>query len=177
MTDVAVTAIVSTYRAERFMRGRLENLVAQTLGERLEILVIDSGSPEDEGAIVREFQRRHANVRYVRTSMREDTSAAFNRAIGIARGRYLTTANADDRHRADALELMARALDEHPEFGIVYADSLITNGANETFARNTAVRRHAWPDYTPAAALSCCLFGAMPLWRKAAHAEVGRFAA
>ncbi|MCA8941827.1 MAG: glycosyltransferase family 2 protein, partial [Planctomycetes bacterium] len=127
MTEPLITAIVSTYRAERFMRGCLESLTDQTLGDLVEILVIDSNSPENERAIVEEFQREHANIRYVRTSMREETTGAFNRAIGLARGKYLTTANTDDRHRPDALELMTKALEEHPEFGIVYADSLITN--------------------------------------------------
>ncbi len=174
-SDPIVTAIVSTYRAERYMRGCLEDLVEQTLGEKLEILVIDSASPENEGEIVREFQANHPNVRYVRTAVREETTGAFNRAIGLARGRYLTTANTDDRHRPDALELMARALDENPEFGIVYADSLITNADNERFDSNTAKIRYDWPDYTHGAGLSCCLFGAQPLWRRDVHKAVGLF--
>ncbi|RMG11628.1 MAG: glycosyltransferase, partial [Deltaproteobacteria bacterium] len=51
------TAIVSTYNSERFIRGCLEGLLGQTLGEALEILVIDSGSEEGEGEVVRSFQR------------------------------------------------------------------------------------------------------------------------
>lgn len=175
MNHPLITAIVSTYRAERFMRGCLEDLVAQTLGDRVEILVIDSNSPENEGDIVREFQQQHPNIRYVRTSMREETTGAFNRAIGLARGKYLTTANTDDRHRPDALELMTRALEEHPEFGIVYADSLITNQPNERFGDTTARLRYDWPDYTHATGLSCCLFGAQPVWRRDVHKTVGMF--
>ena len=33
------------------MRGCLDNLLRQTLGQRLEIIVIDSGSPEKKGAL------------------------------------------------------------------------------------------------------------------------------
>lgn len=175
MSTPLVTAIVSTFGAERFMQGCLEDLVAQTIFDQVEVIVIDSNSPENEGDIVREFQREHDNIRYLRTDIRECSTGAFNRAIPIARGKYLSNANTDDRHRSDAFELMAKALDEHPEFGIVYADSLITNEPNETFANTTARSRYAWPDYTHSTGLSCCLFGPHPMWRREAHDHVGLF--
>ncbi|MBM4063765.1 MAG: glycosyltransferase family 2 protein, partial [Planctomycetes bacterium] len=173
MTEVLLSALVSTYASERHLRGCLDSLLAQTLGDRLEIVVVDACSPEGEGAIVREYQQRHANLRYVRTEVRENSSRSFARATAMATGRYLTTANADDRHRADFAERMVAVLEQHPEFGIAYADSLITERANETFASNTAERRYAWPDYTATTALSCCLFGAQPVWRRSVHDSVG----
>jgi len=175
MTEPLVTAIVSTWSAERYLRGCLDDLLAQTIGPALEILVIDACSPENEAAIVREYQQRHGNIRYLRTATRENSSLVFNRGAELARGRYLTTANTDDRHRPDFCARMAEVLDRHPEFGLVYADSLITRRDNETFAHHSARRRYAWPDYTHTTALSCCLFGAQPLWRRSAHARAGRW--
>ncbi len=177
--EVLVTAIVSTWNAERFMEGCLEDLVRQTLGDRLEILVIDSASPGGEGEIVRRFQEGwrpgQPKIRYYRTEMRENSHEAFNRAIPLARGKYLTTANTDDRHRIDALERMAEVLEEHSEYGIVYADTWMTHGENERFEETTAFKRHDWPDFSWNAGLSCCLFGAQPLWRREVHDEVGLF--
>lgn len=175
MTEPLLSALVSTYASERYLRGCLDSLLAQTLGERVEIVVVDSCSPEGEGAIVREYQRRHPNVRYLRTEVREPTSVAFDRGIGLARGRYLTTANADDRHHPDFARRMVAVLDQHPEAAIAYADSAITHRDNETWATHTAARRYAWPDYTHTTALSCCLFGAQPVWRRDVHGELGGF--
>ncbi len=177
--EVLVTAIVSTWNAERFMEGCLEDLVRQSLGSQLEILVIDSASPGGEGEIVRRFQETWRPglpaIRYYRTELRENSHEAFNRAILLARGKYLTTANTDDRHRIDAMERMAEVLEEHPEYGIVYADTWITHGENERFEESTAFKRHDWPDFSWNVGLSCCLFGAQPLWRKEVHDEVGLF--
>lgn len=173
MNEPVATALVSTWSSERFLRGCLDDLLQQTLGDRLEILVIDACSPEREGEIVRAYQSKHANIRYVRTPVRESTSASFNRGTAMARGRYLSTANTDDRHAPDFFATMVDVLEQHPEFGIAYADSAITRVANETWHDNTASTAFAWPDFTPAVALSCCLFGCQPVWRRACHDAVG----
>ena len=81
------------------MRGRLENLTSQTLflRGRTEIIVIDSASSQNEKAIVQDFQKEHDNISYFRTSQRESLYKAWNRAIKIAAGEYITNANTDDR--------------------------------------------------------------------------------
>jgi hypothetical protein len=173
VTAPLVTAMVSTYASERYLRGCLDDLLAQTRRAELEIVVIDAASPEREGEIVRAYQQQHANIRYVRTEDRESTSDAFRRATALARGRYLTTANTDDRHHPEFCARLLAVLERCPQFGLAYADAAIGTVDNEGWAGTTATRRFRWPDYTPAAALSCCLFGAQPMWRKDAHALAG----
>ena len=173
MTAPLVTAMVSTYASERFLRGCLDDLLAQTLGDRLEIVVIDAASPEREGELVRAYQGQHANVRYLRTEARVSTSQAFNLAAAMANGRYLTTANTDDRHHPEFAARLAAVLEQCPQFGLAYADAAVGTVPNEAWSETTATQRFAWPDYTPATALSCCLFGAQPMWRADLHAAVG----
>ena len=172
----AVTAIVSTYNSEEFMRGCLEDLVGQTLfktGE-LEILVIDSGSQQNERAIVQEFQKANGNIVYVPTE-REPLYAAWNRAIGLARGRYLTNANTDDRHREEALEVMARTLDERPEVALVFGDMAMSETPNETFANARKPHVYRFADYDRMNLLGDGRCGPQPMWRKKLHAELGGF--
>ena len=49
-----VSAIVSAYNSERYIVGRLQNLIDQSLylKNQLEIIVIDSDSQQNEGQIV-----------------------------------------------------------------------------------------------------------------------------
>ena len=172
-----LSALVSTYASERYLQGCLESLAAQSVREQLEIVVVDACSPEREGELVRAFRRAHPNVpvTYVRTEVREASSASFRRAIALAQGEFVTTANADDRHAPEFAERMLAVLDRCPQYGLCYADTAITNVDNETWHRHTATRRFAWPDYTPAVALSCCLFGAQPVWRRHVHDVLGGF--
>lgn len=175
MDTPRISAIVPTYGAARFMAGCLDDLLAQTIAEQLEIIVVDTASPEDEGEIVRAYQQRHSNIQYIRTDVRENSTAALNRGIAAARGRFLTNANTDDRHRPDALELQCRVLEQHAEFGLVYADSLINEVENETFAGTSSRLRFDWPDYNLNTALNVCMFGPHPVWRREVHRHLGMF--
>lgn len=175
---VRVSAIVSTYAAEAVIEGCLVDLTAQTLFARgeLEILVIDSASPQDEGRVVgRYVQRYPERIRYLRSPQREGVYMAWNRGAAMARGTYLTNANTDDRHRADALERLSATLDAHPEAALAYGDTFITEDEDGRFETATRVGRFAWPDYDHEAALHGCFIGPHPMWRRSVHAEVGWF--
>jgi GT2 family glycosyltransferase/glycosyltransferase involved in cell wall biosynthesis len=170
-----VSAIVSTYKSERFMEGKLRDLLRQTLGERLEIIVIDSNSPENERAIVEKFKVQHGNIKYIRTNERETVYQAWNRGIKAASGKYVTNANTDDRLRFDALEILANELEHNPGISLVYADFFITNTENMEFSSHIRTGYSIKPDYSPAIMLHGCHMGPQPLWRKSIHDEIGYF--
>ena len=176
MSEPLLTAIVSTYNAERFMRGCLEALTKQTMLDELEILVIDSGSQQGEAAICAEFAQKFPQIRYVRTE-REPLYAAWNRAIALARGKYLTSANTDDRHHPQFTEVMVHALEASPQTALVYADQWISHTENETFEECEArgAKRRRWPDYTTLDMMLRGIAGPQPVWRKSLHASLGVF--
>ena len=176
MNQPLITAIVSTYNAERFMRGCLEDLVAQSIFDEIEVLVIDSGSTQGESAICTEFTREYPQIKLIRTE-REPLYNAWNRAIPLARGKYLTNANTDDRHRRDFMEVMAAALQQNADAALVYADQFISQTENETFEQceGRGARLRRWPDYTPLDLMLRCITGSQPMWRKSLHGVHGLF--
>jgi len=172
---VLVTAVVSTYNAERFLRGCLEDLLAQTIADRLEIIVVNSGSEQHERLIVEELRREHDNIRYIRTDERETVYAAWNRAIEVARGTYLTNANTDDRRRADAFERMVAELEANPTAALAYADVAITETENATFETAPVVAYFRWPRFSLDALFRTPCIGPQPMWRRELHARYGLF--
>lgn len=170
-----VSAIVSTYNAEAFIKGLLDDLLKQTIVKKLEIIVIDSGSTQNEGAIVKEFQAKHPNIKYLRTE-RETVYKAWNRGIEMATGEYITNANTDDRRRVDAYEVMSKELDKNPDIALVYSDIAITTLPNETFECNSANGVFQFSEHDRNLLLNGqCYLGPMPMWRKAIHEKVGFF--
>ena len=47
MSQPLVSAIISTYNSAFFIRGRIENLLNQTISDQLEIIIVNSGSDEN----------------------------------------------------------------------------------------------------------------------------------
>ena len=139
--------------------------------------MIDSGSQQDEASVCREFASAHAGIRYFRTEQQEGLYEAWNRAISVAQGTYLTSANTDDRHRPDALERLVGALDASPAVVLAYGDQLTSTIENEPFdacaIRKTKVRR--MPDFSLDELMLRCSTGSQPLRRTAVHGEHGAF--
>lgn len=176
VNEFKVSAIVSTYNSEKFLQGCLEDLINQTLYERgeLEIVVVNSGSNQNEEKIVKEFQSKFANIKYIKTE-RETVYQAWNRGIKIASGKYVTNANTDDRHRNDALEIFGNELDANNEIGLVYADQFVTKKENQTFDNHEAVGYFEWLDFDRIQLIHCACVGPQPMWRKSLHEKFGYF--
>jgi glycosyltransferase involved in cell wall biosynthesis len=170
-----VSAIVSTYNAEEFLSGCLDDLEQQTIADRLEIIVVNSGSQQNEESIVRRYQQKYDNIVYIKTEQREGIYSAWNRAVKIARGRFLTNANTDDRHRQDALEVMARTLQANPDTALVYGDQIRTDTPNDTFANHHGTEMLRRSDYSRERLLLGCCVGSQPMWCRSLHDEFGYF--
>lgn len=170
-----VSAIVSTYNSERFIRGCLEDLEAQTIAERLEIIVVDSGSEENEGDIIGEFKERYRNIKYIRTEQRETVYQAWNRGIRAAGGKYVTNANADDRHCRDACEKLVAALEANPQAILAYRNSHVTPLENGVYGSAPLSGTFKWPEFDPALLFRGNYIGPHPMWRRSAHDRYGWF--
>ena len=172
-----VSAIVSTYNSEDFIQGCLEDLVNQSLYKKgkLEIIVVNSGSQQNEEQIVKRFQENYSNIVYIKTQDRESIYTAWNRAVKVAKGQFFTNANTDDRHRQDALEVMASELVSNPDVALVYGDQIVTKTANDTFENHHGVDFTPRSDYSHERMLFGCCVGSQPMWRAKLHEELGYF--
>jgi len=172
---VLVSAIVSAYNSEKFMRGRLQNLVDQTLFEKkqLEIIVIDSNSLEREKRIVETFMSKYEHVRYFRTAMRETVYGAWNRGIRLADGRYVINANTDDRFATDALEQMADLLNSDVGVDGVYGDWMVTKIENDSFDSDSEKFVFHYPEFFPPLFFYYQITSHAPLFRKEVFRKIG----
>ena len=148
--------MVSTYANESLIRGNLEMLLRQKGADRLEVIVIDSGSPQDERSVVESLQSGRDNIVYVRTS-RETLYAAWNRALEMSTGTYFANVNVDDWIRDDALEVFAGAMDRHSDCDLAYANWAMTDVPQGQPADRDPVSYH--PPYEPALPLFYCYGG------------------
>lgn len=67
-----------------------------------EVLIMDDGSGDDVGTFCRKYADAHSNYQYIRQESR-GVSAARNRGISCASGRYIMFLDADDELLSDAI--------------------------------------------------------------------------
>ena len=174
---IKVSAIVSTYNSEKFIDGCLQDLVEQTLFKKgeMEIIVVNTGSQQNEKRIVNKFQQKYLNIKYAETKTRETIYTAWNIAIAHSQGKLLTNANTDDRHKSDALEIMAAEFDKNPDADVVYADIFTTVQPNDNWGSNTSKAENKWIQFDKDLILFGCFIGPQPMWKKSLHEKYGNF--
>lgn len=170
-TEPIASVVVSTHAAERLLAGCLDMLLAQSIGDGLEVIVIDSGSPEREADVIVPYLADE-RIRYVRTE-RETLYAAWNRALAMARGRYFANVNTDDWIAPHALATFAAALDTFDDCALAYADWAMTS--SPTSAPTTADRVCRHEPWHPALHLFYCYSGCVQFWRRSALVSLGGF--
>jgi glycosyltransferase involved in cell wall biosynthesis len=174
--EYIVSAIASLYKGRRFIEKFLENITSQTIFDRCELIIIDADSPESEEEIIAEYQKMYPNIFYKRINYRIGVYDAWNVAVQLARGRYLTNTNVDDLRRSDSFELQAGALDANPSVDVVYQDVLYTLDSSLSFDEVASLGfKTELPVITACNLLAFNSPHNAPMWRKALHEDIGLF--
>jgi glycosyltransferase involved in cell wall biosynthesis len=121
-----VSVIIPTYnRAEKVRKG-IDSVLAQSFSD-LEVIVVDDGSSDDTGSILR--QAYGDRIRCFRQA-NQGASVARNRGIEESRGEWIAFLDSDDVWEADKLEWQLRALDHFSQqCGGCYTDVRFFNHA------------------------------------------------
>ncbi|WP_304201653.1 glycosyltransferase family 2 protein [Phocaeicola plebeius] len=89
-----ITIIVPIYKVEQYLKTCLNSIIQQTY-TKLEILLIDDGSPDGCGKICDEYAQKDSRIKVIHKN-NEGLSAARNEGINIAKGEYITFIDSDD---------------------------------------------------------------------------------
>lgn len=103
-----ISVIVPVRNGAATLAATLRSASQQTHRE-IEIIVIDDGSTDDSAQIAQELAAQDPRIRLIATAQ-EGVSAARNRGLAEAAGRYVAPLDADDLWHPRKLELQADAL-------------------------------------------------------------------
>lgn len=98
----AISVIMPAYNHERFVGAATESVLKQTFSD-LELVVVDDGSKDRTGEIVRSYASKDARVRYIHQE-NQDAYNALNRGLREAKGDWLAIINSDDVFELSRLE-------------------------------------------------------------------------
>jgi len=114
-----LTIIIPTFNRADFLKESIQSVLSQTFTD-FELIVVDDGSTDLTGEVVREFPQ----VRYVPCPVNSGVSHARNLGIGLARGRYICFLDSDDSWIKNKLETQIRWMEAHADCQVCYTDEI-----------------------------------------------------
>lgn len=175
MTRPDVSIIIAAWKAEAF----LERAVGSALASRdidVEVVVVDDASPDGTMALARRLSEHDARVKCERLEANGGPSAARNRAIAIASGRYVAILDADDTLAPDRLARLVKHADASGA-DIVVDNMIEVNESGEktgtgffltsdAFAKDRAINLATWITFNEPMKGGDCIGYLKPLIRR-----------
>ncbi|MGI9535030.1 MAG: glycosyltransferase [Thermodesulfobacteriota bacterium] len=97
-----VSVLMPAYNHEKFIGETIESVLNQTL-KNIELIIINDGSTDNTDKVIKKFN--DSRIKYI---FQENKDAPFtiNKAISMAKGKYISIINSDDVYHEDRLSLI-----------------------------------------------------------------------
>ncbi|MBP1739919.1 MAG: glycosyl transferase, family [Deltaproteobacteria bacterium] len=115
-----VSVIIPSYNRLPALKEALDSVLRQDF-EDFELIVVDDGSTD---GTAEEIERYGGRVRVLRYPENRGVSAARNRGILNARGKYIAFLDSDDLWVKGKLKIQVTFLDENPHYPLCYTDEI-----------------------------------------------------
>lgn len=107
-----VSIIIPLYNSEKYIEETINAALQQTWSNK-EIIIIDDGSTDNSLAIIRQFESQYVKVY---TQNNRGASAARNRGLQEAKGKYIQFLDADDLLSSNKIEAQLELLEAYPGY-------------------------------------------------------------
>lgn len=97
--EYKITIAIPIYNAELYIEQCINSILSQTLKE-IEIICVDDGSTDRSVDIINKYHKKHHNIK-VLSQKNSGSGIARNRALRIARGKYIAFCDADDFYASE----------------------------------------------------------------------------
>ena len=124
--------IMSVYNVEPYIREAIDSLIRQDFGfEKVQLILVDDGSPDGSGAICDEYAARYPENIVVIHKENGGLSSARNAGARASAGRYLNFCDPDDWLDPNVLSSVHRFFEEHGDETDVVAIPFLLFGDQE----------------------------------------------
>jgi len=171
-----VSIVIPVYNRARYLETAIESVIWQT-DKNWELIISDDGSTDGSLEIAQNFAERDPRIRVLTNPNRPADDAnrgaanALIAGFSAARGEYIGQLDSDDLLEQQAIELTVAALDNNPDWGLVYTNYVDIDA-------NGQKMRPGWRcsiPYSKERILSVFMAFHFRMMRKSAYLEIGGF--
>lgn len=114
--DPLVSVIMSVYNGEKYLKEAVESILRQTFQD-FEFIIVDDGSTDKTSEILNSFD--DLRIKVIKNSQNLGLTKSLNKAIEIAKGKYIARMDADDISLPHRLEKQIEFLEKNPEYAMI----------------------------------------------------------
>lgn len=120
--------ICPTYNSEYFLELSINSIIKQTYSD-WELIIVDDGSTDGTGKICDNLASSNKRIKVIHQDNQGQSKARLN-GVHSALGQYILFLDSDDQYEPNALEVIAKHLDNKDLKVLVYNASLIQKNKN-----------------------------------------------
>lgn len=156
-SDALVSICIPIYNGKEYIGQSLRSVMDQTWQE-WELVIVDNASEDGTAEEVERLLAEAADprIRFVRNEEQLGMAGNWNRALELARGRYIKLVCCDDWLRPDCVERQVRALEANPSAALTASTRMVVNSMGKPLFARSCYRKTGL--YDGRAALHKCLF-------------------
>nr|WP_325178856.1 glycosyltransferase [uncultured Oscillibacter sp.] len=133
-----VSIIMPVYNGEKYLEEAIQSILLQTFQD-WELWLVNDCSTDSSLKIMEKYAGENDKIQIITNSENYQLPRSLNIGFRHARGTYLTWTSDDNFYQPDAVEVMVRELENHPDCGLVCCDV-------DYLFEDGAVMAHRFPD-------------------------------
>lgn len=127
--NVKVSVIIPVYNVENYLSGCLESIISQTY-KNLEIICIDDGSTDHSMGILEFYKKKDRRIK-VFQQKNAGPSAARNRGLNEATGKYISFVDADDYLSNNGYEILTLVAEKYDLDLLIFGGNIFPEARSE----------------------------------------------
>ena len=113
-----VSIIMPVYNGEKYLEEAIQSILLQTFQD-WELWLVNDCSTDSSLKIMEKYAGENDKIQIITNSENYQLPRSLNIGFRHARGTYLTWTSDDNFYQPDAVEVMVRELENHPDCGLV----------------------------------------------------------
>ena len=135
-TNPKISVIIPVYNASQYLSEAIASILNQSFTD-FEVIAIDDGSTDHSFSILRQLAKTDSRLKIYKNPQNLNIAHTLNRAIKLARGKYLARMDADDISLADRLEKQITYLKNHPDTVVLGGQCQTINTQGNTIGQKS----------------------------------------
>ncbi len=122
-----ISILLSTHNGARTIGYAIESVLTQSTSD-WELIIIDDGSTDAIGEVVRKFAEKDPRILYLKNEKNLGIQKSLNVGLSKSKGKYIAKIDDDDAWRdPEKLEKQVKFLDENEEYVLVGTGAIVIN--------------------------------------------------